>query len=87
MAGPSQPSDFYFSGTLDDVLIYQRALTSSEAMTIYTSPDGAGNNGPVCLGSSINLTATSVSGATYSWTGTKWFCFIITKSIFHLYYC
>ena len=29
----------------------------------------AGNNGPLCPGATLNLTATTVAGATYSWTG------------------
>ncbi len=29
----------------------------------------AGNNGPVCVGSPINLTANTIPNATYSWTG------------------
>lgn len=65
----SQPSSFYFNGTLDDVLIYQRALTAAEALTLFNSPDGAGNNGPVCLGSAISLSATTSAGTTYAWTG------------------
>lgn len=65
----SQPSSFYFNGTLDDALIYHRALSAGEVSTIYTSPEGAGNNGPVCVGSPITLSATTVGGATYSWTG------------------
>ncbi|TXE05781.1 T9SS type A sorting domain-containing protein [Gelidibacter salicanalis] len=35
---------------------------------IPTAPT-AGSNGPVCVGETINLTATAISGATYSWTG------------------
>lgn len=65
----SQPSSFYFNGTLDDALIYDRALNAGEVATIYTSPEGAGNNGPVCVGSPLTLNATTVGGATYSWTG------------------
>ncbi len=65
----SQPTSFYFNGALDDALIYQRALTASEVSTVYTSPDGAGNNGPVCYGSAISFSATTIAGATYSWTG------------------
>ncbi|KAA0250341.1 MAG: hypothetical protein EDX89_22975, partial [Acidobacteria bacterium] len=29
----------------------------------------AGNNGPLCPGATLNLTASTVAGATYSWTG------------------
>lgn len=65
----SQPSSNYFNGTLDDVLIYQRALSAAEILTLFVSPDGAGNNGPVCLGSAISLSATTAAGASYAWTG------------------
>jgi len=34
-----------------------------------TTPPVAGNNGPLCSGDTLNLTATTVTGATYSWTG------------------
>ncbi|MGZ3902281.1 MAG: PKD-like domain-containing protein [Bacteroidia bacterium] len=33
------------------------------------APPTAGNNSPVCTGQAINLTAATISGATYSWTG------------------
>lgn len=32
-----------------------------------------GNNGPLCDGSSINLTASTITGATYTWTGVNGF--------------
>jgi gliding motility-associated-like protein len=33
------------------------------------SPPTAGSNSPVCAGGTLNLTSTTVAGATYSWTG------------------
>ena len=33
----------------------------------------AGNNGPICTGSTLSLTASSITGATYSWTGPNGF--------------
>jgi len=33
----------------------------------------AGNNGPLCEGATLNLTASNIAGATYSWTGPNGF--------------
>lgn len=70
---PSAPASNYFNGTLDDVLVYHSALTPSEVATLYNSPDGAGSNAPVCAGSALNLTATTVASSTYAWTGPNGF--------------
>ena len=70
---PSLPSSYYFKGTIDDVLIYQTALSSSQVATLYNSPDGAWNSGPVCTNSSVTLSATTIPGASYSWTGPNGF--------------
>ncbi|MBC7937618.1 MAG: hypothetical protein H7Y86_19895 [Rhizobacter sp.] len=64
----NQPGSFYFNGSLDDVLIYHGVLSAAEIAALYKSPDGAGNNGPVCIGSTLSLAATTVGGS-YSWTG------------------
>jgi PKD repeat protein len=47
------------------------ATSNSITMVINPVPSApsAGSNSPVCLGSTINLTSPTVSGAIYSWTG------------------
>jgi gliding motility-associated-like protein len=44
-------------------------------VTVNTTPAAptAGSNSPICAGSTLNLTATPVAGATYSWTGPNGF--------------
>ncbi|MFZ5553087.1 MAG: T9SS type A sorting domain-containing protein, partial [Bacteroidota bacterium] len=44
--------------------------TNSTNVTVNTSPTAtAGSNSPVCAGTTLNLTANTVAGATYAWTG------------------
>jgi gliding motility-associated-like protein len=45
------------------------AGTTSVTVNPIPSPPTAGSNSPVCTGNPINLTATTIVGATYSWTG------------------
>jgi hypothetical protein len=70
---PSAPTSNYFNGTLDDALVYHSALTPTEVAKLYNAPDGAGSNAPVCAGTSLNLTATTVASSTYAWTGPNGF--------------
>jgi hypothetical protein len=67
------PTSYYFGGTLDDALIYHRALSPAEVAVLYASPDGAGSNSPVCIGATLNLSATTVASAVYGWTGPNGF--------------
>jgi hypothetical protein len=46
--------------------------TVTNACTTPPSPV-AGNNGPICAGQTLQLTASTVTGATYSWTGPNGF--------------
>ena len=45
------------------------------AATVYAIPSAptAGNGGSICAGSTLNLTALTISGATYSWAGPNGF--------------
>ena len=58
------PTNYFFNGSLDDIAVYNTALTASQVYTLY----GAGSP-PTCVGSSLLLQANTVAGATYSWSG------------------
>ncbi|MBI3501119.1 MAG: PKD domain-containing protein [Bacteroidetes bacterium] len=45
------------------------ATTSVTINVIPSSPSPASSNSPVCSGQTLSLTATTVTGATYSWNG------------------
>lgn len=47
-------------------------ITSVTVNAIPSTPT-AGNNGPICVGSSLSLTANTIVGAVYSWTGPNGF--------------
>lgn len=44
-------------------------VSSSVTVTALPETPSANNNGPLCEGSTLNLTTDLVAGATYSWTG------------------
>jgi len=49
------------------------SATNSITVNALPATPTAGNNGPVCAGSTLNLTASLVPGATYAWTGPNGF--------------
>lgn len=62
------------SGSYDVVVTdgFGQPLASSAAtLTVNGIPAApvAGNNGPICVGQTLQLSASTVSGASYSWTG------------------
>jgi len=57
----------YFNGTIDDVTIYNGTeLNRSQVSTLYS---GTSSNSPICPSSTLSLTETTISGATYLWSG------------------
>ncbi|HKD11583.1 MAG TPA: choice-of-anchor tandem repeat GloVer-containing protein [Thermoanaerobaculia bacterium] len=49
------------------------AATTTATVNAIPAAPTAGNNGPICAGSTLQLTATTVSGATYAWAGPNGF--------------
>ena len=45
------------------------AATTDVVVNAIPAAPSAGNNGPACVGSTLNLTASAMPGAAYSWTG------------------
>lgn len=72
-AWPSTPTANFYAGALDDAFIFNRVLSASEIATLYNSPYGVQNNGPLCVGTALQLTAPAVAGAQYNWTGPNGF--------------
>ncbi len=51
-----------------------QAATGTNILTVFqTATPTASNGGPVCAGGTLQLTASTIAGATYSWTGPNGF--------------
>ena len=63
------------SGVYTVTRTYSGTSTAQTTATVKASPNvpTAGNNGPLCAGQALALTAATVSGATYRWTGPNGF--------------
>jgi gliding motility-associated-like protein len=61
------------AGTYSLTVTENSGAFCTSTTTVVVNPIPAapvtGNNGPVCSGSALNLTASTVAGGTYSWTG------------------
>ena len=62
------------SGSYDVVVtdsLSQSVTSVAAALTVKAVPSApaAGNNGPICAGQTLQLTASTVPGASYGWTG------------------
>jgi len=59
------------SGVYQVTRTYSGTTTAQTTATVKAPPmvPTAGNNGPLCTGQTLTLTAAPVSGATYAWTG------------------
>jgi hypothetical protein len=63
----------YFNGAIDDVLIYNRALSAAEVANLYQPTFVATTTAPICAGYTFDLNAPLVAGASYSWSGPNGF--------------
>src|ERR1051326_4500293 len=56
-------------------VLFRSSSSGSATITVNTSLTAptASNNSPICDGQTLNLSASTVSGATYSWTGPNGF--------------
>ena len=65
------------AGTYSVLVSVMGCGSASSTISVIVNPTPAaptaGSNSPLCAGSTINLTANTIAGATYSWTGPNTF--------------
>ncbi|MBF8962792.1 LamG domain-containing protein [Pontibacter sp. FD36] len=64
---PSEPTSSYFQGQLDDIYVYDRALTSTEVNNLRNPYSRINQPFIVCQGGTISLSTPSITGASYAW--------------------
>ncbi len=83
----------YFSGYVDDIAIYNRALTQQEVTALYTGvptciANITNNDTAICKGSSVTLSAATATGNTYTWsTGATTSSITASPTATTKYYC
>ncbi|MDX2197125.1 MAG: LamG-like jellyroll fold domain-containing protein [Cytophagales bacterium] len=56
------PTRRFFEGLIDDIRIYNRALSDAEVAALY-------NGSQACVGTSFALQSPTIAGASYAWSG------------------
>lgn len=64
----SSTTTYYVGATSNGCTTSARTPVVATVKTIPTEPT-AGSNSPICMNGTINLTANTITGATYAWTG------------------
>jgi hypothetical protein len=64
---PSAPTSYYYQGLLDDIALFDHALTDADVYALY-----GGGAYQLCDGS-VQLVANTVTNATYAWVGPNGF--------------
>ena len=61
------------SSATNDPSSANNASSATTTVNAIPAPPAASNGGPVCVGGTLQLTASTVAGATYAWTGPNGF--------------
>ena len=62
----SGTSSSWFTGSLDDVMLYNRPLSSTEVQALYLNNNTTTAGASLCIGGSVTLTSSAVSGNLWS---------------------
>lgn len=68
-----RPTEFPFNGLIDELRIYNRALSEREAQELYTAPDRIQRNAnilPIFLGDDFQVELSQTCGTVFSWSPT-----------------
>ena len=72
-ASPSATTTYALTVTDASGCVSNNAPTVTVTVNTIPPAPTAGNDGPVCVGGTLHLTASTIAGATYAWTGPNGF--------------